>query len=691
MILIKLSEDNFEYDIQSMVRAFYHGEDVKVCTLTSGIEGKPSIVLTIDYQADQIVIAMYEKVKDPSYKIKGRVLTVQEDVKVDYSNRTETKNRLKKLLYAILSRRLKKELPWGTLTGIRPVKLPMKMLEEGHSEDEIREYMKDTYLISDEKLDLILKIARKEIELIEPLDYKNGYSVYIGIPFCPSTCAYCSFTSYPIARYSDMVLSYLDALGKEMEYVAEKFKYRRLNTIYVGGGTPTTLSAQQLEILMKKITDTFDMKQISEFSVEAGRPDSITREKLMVLKKYGVSRISINPQTMQNKTLKLIGRRHTVEEFESAFQLARECGFDNINTDIILGLPEEHREDVRDTVQKILRLGPENITVHSLAIKRAARLNVMKEQYENCYFEQDASIMDEVVETCKKEGYDPYYLYRQKNMTNNLENIGLAKKNRECYYNVLIMEEKQTIVGLGAGSVSKFLFLEEGQVHKTDNVKDVKLYLERFDEMIQRKEMVIQEYFSNQKDITQLFNQLPDAFAHGMCVSNLAYEIAKEYGMSIKECYELSVAGMLHDIGKIVLTRYLHDKLSMNIEQIRYSRMHSKLSYDILKSLGYSEFVLQSVLHHHENCDGSGFPDHLRDEEIPPGARILRVCDEFTALISNRPYRAAFDPKSAVNLMIEDAKNYDMKVFIAFQRVIQRIDFEKITIGREDLEEYGIK
>ena len=696
MILIKLSEDNYEYDVQSLVRAFYHGEDIVVQKSLDDTDEKDtkdaSMVIIVDYRPEKIVIAFYEDKNEQGFglNVKGRVLTIQDEIKVDYSDRPDTKNRLKKLLYILLCRRTKRELPWGTLTGIRPIKIPLSMLEQGKSEKEIEDFMHETYRISQKKIDLSMEIAKRELKVIAPIDYKSGYSLYIGIPFCKSTCAYCSFTSYPLGRYSGKVDAYLDALCKEIQYVSKKFKYKRLDTIYIGGGTPTTLEPDQLQKLFDAIHKYFDVGALHEFTIEAGRPDTITEAKLQVILKNGITRISINPQTMHDETLKLIGRHHTSKDFLDAFAVARKCGFQDINTDLILGLPDEHFEDVKKTLHAIFKLDPENITVHSLALKRAARLNRMKEQYANCYFENDPAVMDWVTEECKKHGYHPYYLYRQKNMTNNLENIGFAKKGKEGYYNILIMEEKQTIVGVGAGAVTKFVFFGDQQVQKVDNVKDVDLYISDIDKMITRKDRFIRQHFSKDLLEHQLIDSLPEHIAHAMNVSNLAFAIAKEYGLPEEQCRELATAGILHDIGKLSLFHYLYgdEQESLNIEQMRYRRMHSKLSYDILKDRGFSDFILESVLYHHECNDGTGFPEHLQGDEIPIGARILHVCDVFTALLSKRAYRDAFDAKTAMKLMIEEARDYDIKVFLAFMRVIHEIDMKKITLTKEDVLAY---
>ena len=290
-----------------------------------------------------------------------------------------------------------------------------------------------------------------------------------------------------------IVDAYLDSIEKEIDYVAEAFKDKKLNTIYIGGGTPTTLEPDQLERLLSKIENSFNLSFLQEWTVEAGRPDSITREKLKTIKRHPVTRISINPQTMKDETLELIGRRHTVLQVKDAFLLAREEGFDNINMDIIVGLPQETKEDVENTLEEIKKLGPDNLTVHSLAIKRAARLNTQKEEYAGMKSVNSESTMELTQDAAEEMGMKPYYLYRQKNMTGNMENVGYAKPGKEGIYNILIMEEMQTIVALGAGAITKAVY-PNGRIERCENVKDIKTYLEKTDEMIERKKRLFADW-----------------------------------------------------------------------------------------------------------------------------------------------------------------------------------------------------
>ena len=404
------------------------------------------------------------------------------------------KKELKKQIYRVMHELTKAELPWGALTGIRPTKLIVTMIEAAPdvTDEEITSFLKENYYVTDEKAALGIQIARREIKLLEKIDYEEGYSLYIGIPFCPTTCLYCSFTSYPIGAYAKKADDYVTALLKEISYASARFADRKLNSIYIGGGTPTTLEPEQLDRLLHAVRDSFDFSHNQEFTVEAGRPDSITPEKLAVLLKHGVTRISINPQTMNQKTLDLIGRYHTVEQVKETFQMARSMGFDNINMDFIVGLPGETMEDIRFSMEEVQKLNPDSLTIHSLAIKRAARLNIMREQYKDFTIENNEQIMELCAATAENMGMTPYYMYRQKNIAGNMENVGYARTGRAGIYNILIMEEKQTIVALGAGSVTKRIY-PDGRIERCANVKDVTQYIERIDEMIERKEKLFEE------------------------------------------------------------------------------------------------------------------------------------------------------------------------------------------------------
>lgn len=490
MITVLLNKAEFEYDIHSLVKAFYPKEDVYVSTKDKEKKEEP-VHYHMDVQfAPKEIIFSWKKVERSEENENQTGITKR--VAVDDTNRKETKNSLKRTLYQLLSEYTGVELPWGNLTGIRPTKIPMALLEEGKSEEEIARYMKETYFTSDEKIKLSIEIAERELELLHKLDYEEGYSLYIGIPFCPTTCLYCSFTSYSMSAWKNRMDDYLSALEKELDYTAVKFAHKKLNSIYIGGGTPTTLNPQQLDRLIRKIKCSFDLSNLVEFTVEAGRPDSITKEKLMVLRNHDISRISINPQTMKQETLDLIGRHHTVQQTIDSFYLARELGFDNINMDLIVGLPGESLSDVADTMEVIRKLSPDNLTVHSLAIKRAARLNIQRERYQDFEIVNTADHIALTSKVAEEMGLSPYYLYRQKNMAGNFENVGYAAPGKAGVYNVLIMEEKQSIVACGAGASTKRVWVQPNpdgthRIERAENVKDVAQYIARIDEMIERK------------------------------------------------------------------------------------------------------------------------------------------------------------------------------------------------------------
>ena len=470
MIYIKISDMDFYDDAVVLIKSFYPRTEV----------------MQYQEQAEQTRTAQ-DIVIEPEVPEK------------DGRSKKELHEAFKCTLYTKLSAQLNKTLPWGYLTGVRPSKIAYTLLEKGADREQILEEFTKKHLVSEKKAQLALQVAQTEKSILEKMDYKNGYSLYIGIPFCPTTCLYCSFTSYSLAAYQSKVQPYLEALLKEMKYVSEAMRGRRLDTVYFGGGAPTTLSAGQLDMLLTELERQFDLSACWELTVEAGRPDSITYEKLCVLKAHHVDRISINPQTMNQQTLDLIGRRHTVEQIEEAFALAGKAGLDNINMDMILGLPGENKEMVQHTLEKIKALAPESLTVHSLAIKRAAALNIWREKYLDLQMDNSDEIVSMAADYAHQMGHQPYYMYRQKNMAGNFENVGYSKPGLECIYNILIMEEKQTIIAMGAGASTKIVFQNEteggqaGRIERIENVKDVTNYIQRIDEMIERKRKFFSE------------------------------------------------------------------------------------------------------------------------------------------------------------------------------------------------------
>jgi len=384
------------------------------------------------------------------------------------------------------------ERPWGILDGIRPVKLARKLLKSEKSVNVaidafVREYNADIG-----KAELAVKIAEIENPIIDSMK-PEGISLYIGIPFCPTRCLYCSFVSNSGAKSEKFIPEYLRCLYREIEHTAEIIKEmgKTVESVYIGGGTPTTLDARQLEELLEKIFSAFDLSQNKEFTVEAGRPDTVTKAKLDVIYKYGIDRISINPQTMNQKILDIIGRNHTPDDIRRAMYMARESGINTINMDIIAGLPGETLDMFKYTVEEVERLNPENTTVHTMSVKRSSKLNETLGDYILTDDNKVAEMVDFALKNVTANGKNPYYLYRQKNMLGNLENVGYAKTGTESLYNIYIMEEVQTIISLGCGGVTKTVDRETDRIERIFNVKEPKDYIERIDEMLHRKDVLL--------------------------------------------------------------------------------------------------------------------------------------------------------------------------------------------------------
>lgn len=533
MIHLIVNRQELLYDIYALTQAFYPGIELDTC-----VSSEEAKVGASRYNAERCEVAANEcRESKEAQEYVGRLQdtievclfdcggklaitageTLEEDCCREYTEEkiakeavvfladgmedaAARKRAFKKLFYDAMEEYTGRSLPWGNLTGIRPTKLIRGLMKKNAGENcgqgrTLALQLYDMHRLKGEKLALGMEIAKLQEGILSKLHGLKGYSVYVGIPFCPSRCLYCSFTSNPVDRWKKRIPEYLGALRKELEYVAGSpyFRARTLDTVYIGGGTPTALTAEELDLLLGDIATCLPMEHVQEYTVEAGRADSITEEKLNVLKKYHVTRISINPQTMKEETLRLIGRRHTIEDVKSAYAMARRMEFDNINMDIILGLPGETGKDVAYTVEEIRKLAPDSLTVHSLAVKRAAGL---KDWYKSegdprsggakevQYMMEQA--MRTAAEGAKEMGMEPYYLYRQKNMAGNLENTGYSLPGKYGLYNILIMEELQSIVALGAGSVSKRVD-EDGCIERCDNVKDIGLYLDKIDEMIERK------------------------------------------------------------------------------------------------------------------------------------------------------------------------------------------------------------
>ena len=402
----------------------------------------------------------------------------------------EEKRALQVALLEALSRYTGIRQPWGVLTGVRPVKLYHRYLEQGEPHERIAGLLADRFLISPEKIRLMEQITRRQLEVLPDL-YALGreVSIYVGIPFCPTKCAYCTFPAYSIQGRDGSVEEFLRGLHEEIERVGSWLHERGLGvtTVYVGGGTPTSISAEALDQLLAQMARHFPNRDgWREWTVEAGRPDTITPEKLDVLKKWRVNRISINPQSFTQETLLAIGRHHTIEETLEAYHLARKMGMNNINMDLIIGLPGENLDVFRHSLEQVGRLRPESLTVHTLSFKRASTMTKNKSRYRVAERDEVAEMVRLSQEWTQREGYVPYYLYRQKNILGNQENVGYALPGKECLYNILIMEERQTILGLGCGAVSKVI-APSGKITRYANPKEPGHYNRHYREYIEGK------------------------------------------------------------------------------------------------------------------------------------------------------------------------------------------------------------
>lgn len=466
-VTIKLNDLKYRYDVYQMFNIYYPLNEIKF------------------EEEGEYIVNIFEGKADFKYENYYKEIIISENIKDD----------VKKLVFSSLKDITGDYYPWGTLVGIRPSKIALKNLEEGYSEEKIIDIFQEKYLASEEKAKLCIEIAKKE-KIFVNRDKRN-IAIYVGMAFCPTRCLYCSFTANPIGSNKKNINPYLNALSYEISEMEKYINERNLNieSVYFGGGTPTSVNNKDFEFIMEKIYNNFILnRNVREFTVECGRPDSITVEKLEIMKKYNTTRISINPQTMNDKTLKMIGRGHTSKEVIEVFKIARRLGFDDINMDIIIGLPGEGISEVNHTVKEVLKLKPDSLTVHGLSLKRASILheNFILKKGIQIKKQNELSEMYEASRNLAKDlGLEPYYMYRQKNMVGNMENIGYCKRGKENLYNIEMIEDKQTIIALGADAVSKVVFLDTNRIERCANVKDVKEYVNRIRELVEEKKKLL--------------------------------------------------------------------------------------------------------------------------------------------------------------------------------------------------------
>lgn len=469
---------NFHFELENLTRLFFPNE--KITVIRDFSEPQPPYIYT--EVSDKITISVnigsFNKSETAVKKL------------------TDDDNELvsAQLMYKLLCDFTGLTQPWGILTGVRPVKLLRRLAEESSEEQAVKKFEKD-FFVSNEKIALSRETEHNERKILE-LSKPESFSLYVGIPFCPSRCSYCSFVMASIERAEKLIEPYTKLLCEEIKRTAEIANKLglRLETVYFGGGTPTTLSAEQLDTVLGTVNNSFDMSTCREFTVEAGRPDTIDIAKLFALKENKVDRISINPQTVNDEVLKTIGRKHTAQQFFDAFELARKCGFDNINTDLIAGLPTDTPESFKNSLDSIVRLNAECITVHTLCMKRASRLTTEGVTLDLQQARDAREMLAYTQNILGQNEYIPYYMYRQSRMVGNLENVGWSKRGFESLYNVYVMDETHTILACGSGGVTKLKRNNPDYLERIFNFKYPYEYIDRFDELIQRKSGIMQFY-----------------------------------------------------------------------------------------------------------------------------------------------------------------------------------------------------
>lgn len=474
-------DHNFHYETENLARLFFPNDKLTVIHEIPEEREKPYIITSVK---DDVIYA----------EVGIEDFFESDTVKLTDTDEKTTEREMAVCLYGLLVKITGRQQPWGILTGVRPIKL-FRRLTESNGKQYAKDYFINELLVSKEKTELSAVTEEYEKKILA-YSQPRSFSLYVSIPFCPSRCSYCSFVSQSIEKAEKLIEPYLELLCREIEYTAEIARQcdLRLESVYIGGGTPTTLNAEQLKKLISVIDRSFDMEICREFTVEAGRPDTIDREKLSAILAGGADRISINPQTLNDRVLEVIGRKHSAEQTIQAYRLAREVGFRHINMDLIAGLPTDTAESFRETLDKICELSPESITVHTLAMKRSSRLTQQGNLLDMDKEVPAAKMLRYCEEKLVQEGYHPYYLYRQTRMEGNLENVGWSKEGYDGIYNVFVMDETHTILGCGAGAVSKLKKPLSEELSRIFNYKYPYEYINGFEEMLRRKEQVKRFY-----------------------------------------------------------------------------------------------------------------------------------------------------------------------------------------------------
>ena len=470
---IILIGNSFKYEIEATLKLFFNTARYSFSNGRNDAVGNDYVIAEVNGDTISAEVKL------------GSEAPVKSELITDESQDKE--HEMCRLIYHILSEKTGITPPWGLMTGIRPVKKVIELIRQELPKEKIFSSLRDKYEVTDKKLQLAYDTAVNQLPILDRID-SSAVSLYVSIPFCPTRCSYCSFVSHSMDSAIKLMPEYISALCRELEIIGRIVRETdtKIDTIYFGGGTPTSVSAQELRTIMEAVEKNFDLDKVREYSVEAGRPDTITEEKLRVIKELGAERISVNPQTLNDDVLKVIGRKHTGADAVKAFELARKIGFKNINTDLIAGLPTESADSLRNTLDKMIELDPESITVHTLTIKRSANL------FENSSANignPAAEMVDYSIPALMSHGYLPYYMYRQKNTVDNLETVGYAKNGFESYYNIFIMDETQTILGAGCAASTKLVY-PDGKIQRIHNYKFPYEYIRSFDKLMDKKEEV---------------------------------------------------------------------------------------------------------------------------------------------------------------------------------------------------------
>lgn len=479
-MIVVVNNHPFSYDVENLAEIFFPYEKIKLLSQLPQ-DCNDNIVAVTEICGDEIIVD-------------ARVFEKKAVKKEKINQDSDCQNIMSVLFYSAFSELLGVSYPWGILYGVRPARF-WHSISDKYSKEQARQIFAQKYLVSPEKLSLVEQVAENENKIIS-LSANKSFSLYVSVPFCPTRCSYCSFVSHSIEKAAALVEPYVDLLVREIEQTAIYAKELglRLESVYYGGGTPTTLSAKQLTRIAAAIRDDFDLSCLREYTVEAGRPDTVNADKLAALKAAGVGRISINPQSFNDNVLYAIGRRHSVKQTLDAFELARNAGFDNINMDFIAGLPKDDVESFKHSIKTAVSLGAESITVHTLCLKSGAYMVTRDNVFDTGDIDTVAEMVDFSREYLSAAGYVPYYMYRQGKSLGNLENVGWSKPGNECLYNVFMMDETHSVFAVGAGAVTRLKNPLSGKIERIYNYKYPYEYIDGFDNMLKRKEKITSFY-----------------------------------------------------------------------------------------------------------------------------------------------------------------------------------------------------